>query len=1275
MLNISKKFMSLILVLCLMCSMPSVSVFATSDNADESQNIQTDISDDMNVKSINSFGNLLTSELGQETDKQEENNGINIFSVAVLGKTATAEFETLQDSTLVVAIYDESGVEMLASGRTKVTKDDATAEVTIDIETMPKYFYLKAFLVDEEVYRPLCTAYESPNYTQEMQEFFAKTTDDFESEKVLNLNNDKTNNFAVYNDDTVIIEPNDTENQVVSADNERRMYVIENADDTITSLQIGDVFTYSYDDENILIVKVANISIDGTTATIYGDDVEMDEVFDYVKIDETSDLSNAEVDTSTCDEGVTYEGTNGKEIVNSKGSSAVGAEFEGSMGTSISLKFQSLIEGGLQLTITAKTKLFITLQYQYVEFSIDYSAKISIAIKAKFAEKKFKLTTIGISPVPGVYIEFTPSIVVESDVQIELSGTLMGSVGIRASGDKGIESVSKSPRFKSELKVKGTVFIGLSMEPRVGVLGGVVSVGLEAKGGAELEASMNLYDSSNDDTQALVLHDCDQCIKGEIYIKFSMSADVCFLRMERFKFKRTFLESKLKIFDFYYSLDNMSFGFSACPYLKYKTTVTVKDENGNAVSGATVYDEHTTDSNGKTEFYLNGGYYIITAKYNNLTGANLVSVEGEPALVVITLSNHATDSEINNFGNSGTIGDEDNDRNSNVTAVSLGEHHSGATTQNGDLYVWGNNEYGQLGNGTTTDSSTPKKIMSKVKSISLGCCHSGAITENGDLYMWGCNNYGELGDGTTTNRYTPTKIMSNVKSVSLGYHRSGAITENGDLYMWGNNDRGVLGDGTETNRYIPTKIKSNVKSVSLSSSNSAAIDENSDLYMWGRNFEGQIGDGTTTNKYTPTKIMSNVKSVGLGYDCSGAIAENGDLYMWGTNHYGQLGDGTRNNKYTPTKIMSDVKSVSFDDFHSGAITDNGDLYMWGWNKFGQLGESTITNRYTPTKIMSNVKEVSLKGYYSGAITEDGDLYMWGRILDGTTTDSSIPIKIISNVKFVSFGYGREASITENGELYMWGYNRYGEIGNGTITEYEDNPTKISIPATVPYNLLKSVESTATNSDYKVEVFTDLLPNEKYNFYSMKTQNAENPFGSVNLLYITQATTDENGNLNITYKPDEKYDQAINFVVPLKQTDLSTATVTLDNPNYNGEIQYINPVVILDGKTLVEGENYDLSGDYCAKEAGSYKVTISGRGLYEGEVDFYYTIYSNVIGDVNNDGKVSILDATVLQKYLAGLDSLSDEQLAVSDTNGDGQVTVLDATAIQKYLANLVSSLG
>lgn len=1052
MLKIGKKVVSVILVLCLMCSVLSMSAFAASDNVDGSQGVQTGIGDDMNVKSTNSFGSLLTSELEQEADKQEENNGINIFSVEVTGETATAEFETLQDSTLVVAIYDESGVEMLASGRTAVVKEDTTAEVTIDIETMPKYFYLKAFLVDEEVYRPLCTAYESPNYTQEMQEFFAKTTDDFADDSVLNLDNDKTNNFAVYDDETKIIEPNGSKNQVASVDDESKKYVIKNADSSITSLKSGDIFSYNYGDDEILIVKVKSISVNGTTATIYGDEASMDEVFDYVKIDGKSDLSDADYDSSACDDGITYEGMNDEKI-NPKSSSPVGTSLEGNINASLKFSLQKeiggvTIKGSFDLGVNASAKVYITVSYKYLELRIGYSLKLSASLSGKILEIKIPFGLIGISPVPGVYIEFTPSFVIEGDVKVELSGTLSGALGLKVSNTDGIQNTTSAPSFKPEFKIEGTVFAGLSLEPKIKVLGCVATAKLDAKLGAEVTAS---FSESKEDTKQI--HECDNCLEGEINAKATLTFEVKFLNSDKMKFTFKALDLKYKLFDFYWSLDYMSFGFTTCPYLKYKTTVMVKDEGGKSVSGATVYDKYTTDSNGEAEFYLNGGYYIIIAKYNNLKGAKLVSVEGEPTRVVITLSKYATDSEINI-----------------------------------DKYLY---------------------------------------VENSEYEDW--------------DRYIENMGDSFIEKVNTRNYAEGI---NGNTYEHG-------------------------------------------LEIWLARWNYLDESSWVWKRYKNTNHMQ---------------------YLLGTLTYSIRSHNTSNFK------------IHFEIYGDSTL-----LY------------STIITQNDKNGIPISV---NIRDYDTFTIKAYDEISVSG----GTS---------------LIFG---DARLT----------NKLNNSGSEKTTTDGYTPTNITIPS----SNLKSSESVFAGSDYNTEKFTNLLPNEVYNFYSMKTQNAENPFGSVNLLYITQATTDENGRLSVTYMPDESYDKAVNFVVPLKQTDLSTAVVSMKGLIYNGKEQYVTPFVTLNGKTLVEGDDYELSGDYFAKDAGIYTVTINGRGLYTGEVDFNYTVFTSVKpGDVNLDGTVNIDDVTLIQKYIANMSELDGEQLKAADVTGDGDVSIDDVTKIQKFIAGLVSSLS
>lgn len=316
-----------------------------------------------------------------------------------------------------------------------------------------------------------------------------------------------------------------------------------------------------------------------------------------------------------------------------------------------------------------------------------------------------------------------------------------------------------------------------------------------------------------------------------------------------------------------------------------------------------------------------------------------------------------------------------------IIGVSLGQSHSGAIKDDGSLWMWGGNSYGQVGDGTDENCLQPVQIMKDVKTVSLGLDHSGAIKDDGSLWMWGQNYYGQFGNGTTKDSSTPIKIMENVAAVSLGHVHSAAIKTDGSLWMWGTNQYGQVGNETTEDCLKPVQIMSNVKSIALGNNHSGAIKEDGSLWVWGSNEYGQLGDGTTEDCSKPKRIMENVKSVSLGATHSAAIKEDGSLWMWGDNYYGQLGNGTEHS-FKPIKMMENVKSVSLGGFHSAAIKEDGSLWIWGCNDGGQLGNGTRESSSKPINIMENVKNVELGSYHSAAIKEDGSLWMWGSNGDG-----------------------------------------------------------------------------------------------------------------------------------------------------------------------------------------------------------------------------------------------------------------------------------------------------
>jgi len=173
---------------------------AGDDEAGEPEETQEEIIENttVTVNEQDSLGRFFAEALSAEITEETENSGNNIYSIALNGNEATVSFQTVQACTLVVAVYEDDSVKMLAAGTASVSEGDTEAVVSINIDSLPEFFVLKGFLVETNSLRPLGSAYESLDYTRTMQEFYHKTTADFDSSRILNLDGDASNNFLVF---------------------------------------------------------------------------------------------------------------------------------------------------------------------------------------------------------------------------------------------------------------------------------------------------------------------------------------------------------------------------------------------------------------------------------------------------------------------------------------------------------------------------------------------------------------------------------------------------------------------------------------------------------------------------------------------------------------------------------------------------------------------------------------------------------------------------------------------------------------------------------------------------------------------------------------------------------------------------------------------------------------------------------------------------------------------------------------------------------------------
>jgi alpha-tubulin suppressor-like RCC1 family protein len=351
---------------------------------------------------------------------------------------------------------------------------------------------------------------------------------------------------------------------------------------------------------------------------------------------------------------------------------------------------------------------------------------------------------------------------------------------------------------------------------------------------------------------------------------------------------------------------------------------------------------------------------------------------------------------------------------------------------------WGGNSDGQLGNGTTLSSTVPDDVcassgcpplLSGVQAVATGRYHACALLAAGGVQCWGSNTNGQLGDGTSDDSSLPvpvTGLSSGVASITGGSFHTCAVMTGGGAKCWGGNAYGQLGNDTHVESNVPVDVcasngcpalLSGVASIAALRYHTCAVLQSGGVKCWGDNVDGQLGTGNTTSADAPVDVCApagcpalltgaTAVSVGMHHTCASTASA---VYCWGLNDSGQLGAGSIGGASSlPVAVtgLTQTAALSAGHFHACAVVTSGAVKCWGSNENGQLGNGGSANSGTPVSVC---QVQSCSGTLSGALTVSGgfqhtcaatatDTLCWGanesgQLGSGSTVGSALPLVV------------------------------------------------------------------------------------------------------------------------------------------------------------------------------------------------------------------------------------------------------------------------------------------
>ena len=419
-----------------------------------------------------------------------------------------------------------------------------------------------------------------------------------------------------------------------------------------------------------------------------------------------------------------------------------------------------------------------------------------------------------------------------------------------------------------------------------------------------------------------------------------------------------------------------------------------------------------------------------------------------------------------------------------ATAVTASSAYTCALHRAGTISCWGNNSYGQLGSGQTSEeleeSAIPVQVADITDAIAIASSqwHSCALREDGTIACWGDNDSGLLGSGHTSEELEESAVpvqvadITDAIAIAIGKWHSCALREDGTIACWGSdNGLGRFGEiesdfqGTAQLGTFPVPLQvtdiTDAVAIATGEEHSCALHQNGKISCWGYNLWGRLGNGQSGAEESDTPVevtgISNAKDIaavaGLDHTC--VLLESGSISCWG--YYKRFGIDQRSTSIEIVEIdgISNAIDIAAGWFHSCALHETGTISCWGVNSSGALA----FEYFDPVEVegITDAAAVAAGSGHSCALHENGTISCWGdnssgQLGNGTggelADESIVPVRVngISDAVAISAGGIHSCALHENGTISCWGDNSSGQLGNGTGGEIGDGslvPVQVS----------------------------------------------------------------------------------------------------------------------------------------------------------------------------------------------------------------------------------------